>query len=102
MSVEAVCTMCGKTFIANADDERGLCAECQAAAVSERPVSPNMPALTEIQDERIMVGFPPAMDRMSSTPKPEGPTSLPGCIVAAALLGAALAVILLLTCGKPP
>lgn len=100
MSVEAVCAMCGKTFIANANDERGPCAECQAAAVSERPVSPS--AHTEIQDERIMAGFPPAMDRMSSTPKPEGPTSLPGCIVAAALLGAALAVMLLLTCGKPP
>jgi hypothetical protein len=107
MSVEAVCTICGKSFFANAHDERGLCADCQAAAVSERPVSPIRSARTAIQDERIRAAFPPGMDRTSNMEKPNDPdanrhSSLVVAIVFAAMFGAALAIVLVFACGKLP
>ncbi len=70
MRSEAVCTACGKMFVADTSTAQPVCPECQATAVHDPPTSPREPAPNETLDERLRRLFPPELDSaLSSTPR---------------------------------
>jgi hypothetical protein len=106
MSADTICTICGKKFSVAVAGGQAVCADCKAAAVSERPMPPDRPAATAIQS-----GMPKANPPVGSAAEltPDGwmrpKTALHGWIYAgilAIVAAAAVYVFLVQGCGWSP
>jgi hypothetical protein len=103
MSADVTCTICGKKFSAAVASARAICADCKAAAISERPMTPDRPAATAIQSGMPKPNQPVQTTRPDGWVKPK--TALRGwvyAVILAVVATAAAYVLIVKVCGLGP
>ncbi len=93
MSIDAICSDCGKRFATDARANGPICTQCHASAISEQPTT-HADAIAEIQQARLRAIYAPEHgERPASDRNDRNPNGNPGCI--SATLFVALAFVAL-------